>query len=170
MALVIDHDRRMKFPAGVLEKWVVDPTTGCWVWHGAVNSDGYGLVSHGPRKTRRVVKAHRFWYVRLSRPLLAGEELDHLCRRRRCVNPGHLQPVSRLTNVRRQRLAYMPPAELTKLDEADRAGLFAMLADGVPYGQVADELGISMPEVVWYARNTSAPAVDALAFDFEVAS
>ena len=42
--------------------------------------------------------AHRFAYQYMIGPIPDGLELDHLCRNRPCVNPYHLEPVTRAVN------------------------------------------------------------------------
>lgn len=69
---------------------------GCWVWRGAVNGDGYAS-SGGP------MPAHRMAYTWMVGPIPGDMELDHLCRNRRCVNPHHLEPVTKTENIRRIR-------------------------------------------------------------------
>ncbi len=71
-------------PAGIV---------GCWRWTRGTNADGY--ASFGP------VPAHRAVYELLVGPIPPGHELDHLCRVRNCVNPHHLEPVTRSENRRR---------------------------------------------------------------------
>lgn len=70
-----------------------DPTA-CWRWQAAL-SDGYGSIGWGGS----VVKAHRLSYALHNGPLDPELEVDHMCRNRACVNPGHLQQVSRRLNV-----------------------------------------------------------------------
>lgn len=71
---------------------------GCWLWTGAYSSHtGYGRVGW----KSQVRDAHRYVWERLRGPVPAGLELDHLCRNRRCCNPGHLEPVTHQTNVLR---------------------------------------------------------------------
>lgn len=69
----------------------------CWEWLGARNSDGYPVLWDGARLTY----AYRIAYEMIVGKVPEGMELDHLCSNRWCVNPGHLEPVSHLVNVRR---------------------------------------------------------------------
>jgi hypothetical protein len=80
---------------------VTKQENGCWVWRDHVTGSGYGQVFWGGKgEPGRVV--HRIAYEALVGPLPAGlPDLDHLCRNRRCVNPDHLEPVTRRENVRR---------------------------------------------------------------------
>ena len=67
---------------------------GCWLWAGSVYRNGYGRMS----VNNKTVLAHRFAYVLLVGEIPQGKQLDHLCRKRSCVNPEHLEPVSAKEN------------------------------------------------------------------------
>jgi hypothetical protein len=67
--------------------------TGCWLWLGKCDLDGY------PHLDNR--KAATVFYEAKNGPVPDGLELDHLCRIRCCVNPIHLEAVTHLENVRR---------------------------------------------------------------------
>lgn len=70
----------------------------CWIWQLVRHrKTGYGQVRDGDRK----VYAHRQMYEQARGPVPPGLELDHLCRVHACVNPDHLEPVTRQENVRR---------------------------------------------------------------------
>lgn len=71
---------------------------GCWLWIGRLDTKGYGLWD--PR-WRRPKSAHITAYEWTRGPVPAGLELDHLCRVPACVNPDHLEPVTKLVNIRR---------------------------------------------------------------------
>lgn len=45
--------------------------------------------------------AHRVAYEALVGRIPDGLTLDHLCENKRCVNPDHLEPVTRAENLRR---------------------------------------------------------------------
>ena len=76
---------------------------GCWLWTGARNSRGYGVL----RYDYRYAYAHRVaytWLVDPASPIypgVPGTQLDHLCCVKRCVNPTHLEPVTNAENCRR---------------------------------------------------------------------
>src|SRR5438876_4990312 len=68
-----------------------EPNTGCWLWTGYRQRDGYGTFRLDPT---RKVKAHRFSYERDFGRVPDGLQLDHTCRTRCCVNPRHLRLVT----------------------------------------------------------------------------
>lgn len=86
-----------RLPVRFLAKMSVDEASGCWVWTAARTSKGYGQFRIGPRP----VRAHRYAYTLLVGPIPDGLQLDHLCRNRLCVNPGHLEPVTNWENTLR---------------------------------------------------------------------
>ena len=76
-------------------------TETCWLWQGTTNYGGYGIVHRGPRVQTRRFRAHRIAYEMLVGPIPEGLVIDHLCRVRHCVNPAHMEPVTRGENVMR---------------------------------------------------------------------
>lgn len=84
---------------------VVEGEAGCWLWTGAVSSQGYGNAYRPDREggsaTSPFQHAHRYAYEALRADIPSGLALDHLCRIKLCVNPWHLEPVSPMENLRR---------------------------------------------------------------------
>ena len=76
-----------------------DPS-GCWLWAASLGTAGYGQVWDGVTMRR----AHRVTYTLLVGAIPEGLEIDHLCRVRRCVNPAHLEAVTKQENQRRRRV------------------------------------------------------------------
>jgi hypothetical protein len=69
----------------------------CWIWTATRKPGGYGKF-HANGKAHN---AHRWAYEQLVAEIPAGLVLDHLCRRRDCVNPWHMEPVTNRVNLRR---------------------------------------------------------------------
>ena len=76
-----------------------DGPGGCWIWNGSLMRNGYGAFRSGLQYA-----AHRVAYTVLRGEIPIGLDLDHLCRVRRCVNPDHVEPVTRAENLHRSPL------------------------------------------------------------------
>jgi len=68
---------------------------GCWLWNQKLTAEGYGLSRLGGK----TVWVHRFVYEKLVGPIPKGRVLDHLCKKKDCCNPRHLEPVTARENV-----------------------------------------------------------------------
>lgn len=75
----------------------VHNSDGCHEWTGGVNSRGYGKI----QIDRRTQLVHRLVYAHRVGSIPTDLTIDHLCRNKRCVNPAHLEVVTRAENTRR---------------------------------------------------------------------
>lgn len=77
-------------------RWVIpEPNSGCWIWGGSLNAGGYGSVGLYGQTTN----AHVVAWLLVGRAIPDDYDLDHKCRVRCCVNPDHLEPVTRSINL-----------------------------------------------------------------------
>lgn len=75
---------------------------GCWDWRGSIDRYGYGrFVYRAADKPSRHVLAHRWAFEHARGPIPDGLTIDHLCLNHRCVNPDHMELVTRAENARR---------------------------------------------------------------------
>lgn len=72
-------------------------THGCWLWTGNIGAAGYGRISLSGRKQY----AHRVAYRWVVGAIRRDLTIDHTCRNHRCVNPQHLEAVTRRENILR---------------------------------------------------------------------
>jgi|SRR3990167_1603337 len=76
----------------------VKKTKTCWIWLGNKNSTtGYGVVINN----KKPYSAHRLAYMWSKGQIPINLEIDHLCRKRDCVNPKHLEAVTHRENILR---------------------------------------------------------------------
>jgi len=95
-------------PAPAVERFyrhvMIDDRDVCWPWKGSLDRDGYAKFACKPEQF-----AHRFSYALNVGPIPDGFTIDHVkargCTMRHCVNPSHLEAVTRLVNSGRGRQA-----------------------------------------------------------------
>jgi hypothetical protein len=83
------------------DKLIPEPNTGCWLWLGCINKQGYGKISWRIDGKQFYSYIHRYIFEKLRGSIASGLELDHRCKNTVCCNPYHLEPVTHLVNMRR---------------------------------------------------------------------
>lgn len=78
----------------------VDKTDSCWLWRGAVHvRSGHGMFGWDRKNNSITLYAHRYSYERLVGPIPTNMVIDHTCQITNCVNPQHLEIVTRGENT-----------------------------------------------------------------------
>ena len=85
-------------------------STPCWIWLQCKNQHGYGRKRFG----KKLQYAHRAFFEALCTAVPDGMEPDHLCRQRDCVNPAHIELVTKTENRRRAKPLYGKAAQIRK--------------------------------------------------------
>ncbi len=89
----------MKYRKTLLEqfenKYEVITETGCWIWTGALASNGYGHI----RRDGGIITAHKASYMLYKGDIPDGHDVCHRCDVRCCANPDHLWLGSRSDNL-----------------------------------------------------------------------
>ena len=65
------------------KKIELDIISGCWVWIGSINHNGYSVFRDGKKTT----SGHRMSYEHWNGYIPKGLQINHKCRNRLCVNP-----------------------------------------------------------------------------------
>ena len=78
----------------------------CWEWTGGTERGGYGQIKFCGRMAYVHRVAYEMWFGPIPGGLPGakrgrGLDIDHLCRNRICVNPGHLEAVPHRVNIHR---------------------------------------------------------------------
>lgn len=98
--------RRWSSAKDMLEARSEMQSSGCRVWRGSLNSDGYASVSGFYwGRFYQVTKAHQLSYIVYNGEYNRDKVIRHSCHTPACINPEHLSTGSRLDNMRDMVLA-----------------------------------------------------------------
>lgn len=122
--------------------YLLDEETGCWIWQRSVGHDGYGRCA----RRGRWYLAHRLFWQELRGPIPDGMVMDHLCGVRSCVNPDHLDIVTRTENSRR--------SDTTKLTQ-DQVMEIRQLLGVIGYRRIAARYGVSVGAIRHIAKGAT---------------
>jgi hypothetical protein len=113
VAVMATHEIDWKLLNHIQERSVEDRVSGCWIWSLSANSSSYGNVVRFARQFTggdgQNHNAHRLAYQAMFGDIPDHLEIDHLCGRKDCVNPHHMEAVDHSTNMRRNRIAKPHP-------------------------------------------------------------
>lgn len=78
------------------EKWLGEPNSGCWLWTGYCDKDGYGQIGVPGRGSCR---ANRIGYLLYRGDIPPKMLVCHSCDTPSCVNPNHFFLGTNLDNT-----------------------------------------------------------------------
>lgn len=123
----------------------VEKTDECWLWTGATNDSGYGVVRVGSGPSRRMARAHRASYEMAYGPIPDGRMVCHRCDNPPCVRPDHLFLGDCADNLgdmaRKLRVTH------AKLDPEKVREIRALAADGWSHPRISERFGINVTSV-----------------------
>jgi hypothetical protein len=123
--LMTDVHQQARNAAADWRNNVVETDTGCLVWQGRIDANGYSRIGGN--------WGHRAVYVIEVGPIPDKHDLDHTCTNPPCVNPAHLEPVTRAEHIRRT---------MQRAGADDRHVSAAYLRSlGLTYGDIAEVVG-----------------------------
>lgn len=74
----------------------------CYLWTGPTSGNGRGGGYGRMSLDGRTVEVHLVVYTHYHGYIPGNKQIDHLCNRRLCCNPQHLELVTHLKNQRRR--------------------------------------------------------------------
>lgn len=80
----------------LLNNYTAVPETGCWLWLGGWDYQGYGKVN---KSGKSVTKAHRLFYTHHVGEVPDGLVLCHKCDTPACCNPAHMFVGTQADNI-----------------------------------------------------------------------
>lgn len=99
----------------LMDKTVRITESGCWIFMGAIKSNGYGDIW----RAGKVVGAHKASYEMFVGPVPDGLDVCHICDVRCCINPSHLFVGTRKENMQDCKSKGRIAASSSKLTAAD---------------------------------------------------
>lgn len=120
-------------------------TTGCWLWNGSPDSDGYGRL----RVNGETMRVHRLSYALHNGDLPSNMAVCHSCDTPLCVNPDHLWLGSNEDNIadrtQKRRSAAGSRNGYARLTEESVRAIRS--ETGVPVEDLAERFGVSIGAV-----------------------
>lgn len=127
----------------IAEKCIPEPMSGCLLYMGQVDLDGYGRIWVGPRATGSSAIVHRLVWEAAHGPIPSGLVLRHACDTRCCCELSHLSLGTPADNVsdafaRGRRIRKVTAQQIAEIRRLRREG-------GLSLAAIAERYGISIP-------------------------
>lgn len=143
----------MKTISELKERIKIDERSGCWLWIGSKDSNGYGRIGNGTRGKSEY--AHRVFFEHYHGPIAKGLSVCHVCDVPHCVNPRHLWLGTQADNIKdmaRKGRGHKTGARgsqngRSKLSETDIPQIFKARAIGLSQERIAEQFGIDQTSI-----------------------
>ena len=127
-------------------KYIPEPNSGCWIWMGCTNKDGYGRFN----LLGKLVGAHRFSLMIYKEQENKNLCVCHTCDNPYCVNPDHLFFATHAENMKdkksKGRVGFNPNKGEehynSKLSIFDVQGVRLCSLKGYPNAKIARMYGV----------------------------
>jgi len=116
----LDENHEQRFLKKVDKSGPLWNGTHCWLWTSGLSTNGYGQFT----LLGKTQVAHKISYCWAKGAVPMGLELDHLCRNPICVNPDHLEAVTRQTNQLRGNTIGARASQVTHCPQGHPYNLF----------------------------------------------
>lgn len=137
----------------------------CWMWHAALDTQGYGVIW----LDGKMALAHRVAYALVVGPVPAGAHLLHSCDNRLCVNPAHCRPGTQKENIsdmhargrafvprgEKNGLAKLTQEQVLEIRETWRAGTSTQTQIAARYGVTQQAISKVVTGARWRAGEES---------------
>lgn len=126
------------------------PFSGCLIWTGDYDKDGYGVISNQGKR----IATHRAAYALFKGP--PQKFVCHTCDVPACINPDHLYDGTNSDNMRdrsrrdRANKATGVRHGKSKYTEEDVQRMRAMRSSGQTLRQIADAFGVKGTGNIWH--------------------
>lgn len=121
-------------------QYIPEPNSGCWLWFGPVDENGYGRVRNGSKK----IRVHRLSYEIHKGPIPQGLVACHRCDVPGCVNPEHLFVGTLADNIAdRDAKGRQARGERGAGSKLTSNNVLSILADGRTHRAIGEDYGVS---------------------------
>lgn len=96
--------RNIDIPENIIEKFnisfIPEPNSGCWLWEGAVDKNGYDTIRFSIDSVNKNFFAHRISFIIEHGEIPTNKQINHKCDNKLCISPYHLYAGTQQDNMK----------------------------------------------------------------------